>query len=135
MDTSSGAAIKTGYNINNKIDISKIVIDFINFYISNLNINNIQGFIDSKIIREYTTIKCEEDTFKGDTIIPFLQSFSNYTTIINKFNFLPSGSRRVDVSILATMSNESGSINFNQTFVLCHQDDSWYIKNSIFFSF
>ena len=126
---------KKGYNINNFIDIGEVAQNFIQVYLANISKNNIQFLIDSKIIREYTTIKYNNDKMKGEQIIPFLNNFSRYNIKVNTFNYIDSGSRRIDISIIGTMTSQNETINFNQTFIICNQDDSWYIKNSIFLTF
>ena len=72
-----------------------------------------------------------------EQIIPFLNNFSryNYRVNLNKYNYIDSGSRRIDISIIGTMTSQNETINFNQTFIICNQDDSWYIKNSILMTF
>jgi hypothetical protein len=126
---------KKGYNINNFIDIGKVAQDFIHVYFANVSKNNIQFLIDNKMIREYTTIKYNTDKMKGKQVIPFLNNFSRYSIKVNTFNYIDSGSRRIDISIIGTMTSQSENINFNQTFIICNQDESWYIKNSIFLTF
>ena len=126
---------KKGYNINNFINIGDVAQKFIQVYFDNIIKNNIQFLIDNKIIREYTTIKFNTDKMKGSQVIPFLNNFSRYGIKVNTFNYIDSGSRRIDISIIGTMTNQQENINFNQTFIICNQDDSWYIKNSIFLTF
>ena len=126
---------KKGYNINNFIDIGEVAQNFIQVYFTNISKNNIQFLINNKIIREYTTIKYNTDKMKGEQIIPFLNNFSRYNIKVNTYNYIDSGSRRIDISIIGTMTSQNETINFNQTFIICNQDDSWYIKNSIFLTF
>lgn len=126
---------KTGYNINNFIDIGKVANQFINDYYYYVSENNIQELVEGKILRDYTSIKFNENKLKGNEIISFISNFSNYKIDVNTFNYIDSGSRRIDISVIGTLSNDSENINFNQTFIICNQDDSWYIKNSIFLTF
>lgn len=126
---------KTGYNINNYIDTGVVVKNFIEIYYNAINENNIQYLIDNKIIREYTSIKFNDDKMKGEQVIPFLNNFSRYRIKVNTYNYIDSGSRRIDISVIGNLLNDTENINFNQTFIICHQDDSWYIKNSIFLMF
>lgn len=121
---------KKGYNIVNEIDIGVVVSEFINYYYT--NVSNIQTLIDFKIIREYTSIKFGSDKLQGDKLIEFLQKMSEYKMDIKDYNYLDSGSRRIDIVVIGTLTNKTEVNNFNQTFVLCHQDNVWYIKNSIF---
>lgn len=127
-------AEKTEYNINNYVDVRSVVDNFIQTYFLSIN-NNIQTLIESKIIRNYSSIKFNSDKLQGNDIISFLSYFANYNISINKYNFIDSGSRRIDISVIGVLKNEKEILNFNQTFIICHQDNSWYIKNSIFQTF
>ena len=126
---------KTGYNINNLIDIGNVANQFVNHYYYCVSENNIQELIEGKILRDYTSIKFNENKLKGAEIISFISNFSRYKINVNTFNYVDSGSRRIDISVIGTLSNTSENINFNQTFIICNQDDSWFIKNSIFLTF
>lgn len=136
---------KTGYNINNKIDIGKVAGEFINFYYTNTSFtNNSSNSIDKlyqiNMIRDYTKFKYNGDELKNEQIINFLQMFiSSYRVSINKYDFIDNGSRRIDISLIGSATNISNNekFNFNQTFTICHQkgEETWYIKNSIFFTF
>ena len=126
---------KTGYNINNYIDIGDITKKLIIEYYTAIKDNDIQKLYDSNIIRDYTTIKYNTDKLKGGNIIPFLSKFSYYKINVNKYNYIDSGSRRIDITVIGNLLNESENIKFNQTFIICNQDNSWYIKNSIFLIF
>ena len=97
-------------------------------YFTNISKNIVQFLIDNKIIREYTTIKYNTDKMKGEQIIPFLNNFSRYNIKVNTYNYIDSGSRRIDISIIGTMTSQNETINFNQTFIICNQDDSCILK-------
>lgn len=118
---------KTGYNVNNKIDIGSVVNDFIKYYF--LNFNNIEVLIESGIIKKYTTIKYDNIKYTGETLNIFFGNLKNSKFNINKINYLESGSRRIDIIVFGQMNN---NIIFCQTFVLCNNNDRWFIKNSIF---
>jgi hypothetical protein len=126
---------KTGYNINNFIDIGDISKKLIFEYYNAISGNDIQKLYDSYIIRDYTTIKYNTEKLKGTHILPFLSNFSRYKINVNTYNYIDSGSRRIDISVIGNLLSDSENINFNQTFIICNQDNSWYIKNSIFLTF
>lgn len=121
---------KTGYNINNRIDIEMVVGEFINYYF--VNFNNVNTLIENGIIKDYTTIKYENDKYTGETLKLFFSNFQGTQFNINKINFLESGSRRIDIIVFGQMINGNFNVSFCQTFVLCNNSDSWFIKNSIF---
>ena len=126
---------KTGYNVNNFINFEAIVNQFIEKYFSCICNNNIQNLIDCNMIREYTTIKFNKDEYTGQKLYDFLNRFKTYNINIDTFNYMSNGSRRIDIIIIGTMSNENETIRFNQIFTYCHHNNSWYIKNSIFMVF
>lgn len=126
---------KTGYNINNFIDIGAVVKDFVNIYFTKLSENNIQNLIDCKILREYSSIKFNDKKMKGQELLNFLGDLTRYNITVNTYNYIDSGSRRIDISVIGNMKHGMEVINFNQTFILCNQNESWYIKNSIFLTF
>lgn len=134
-DLKNKTVCKTGYNINNLINIELVANNFIKTYFTNLSGKNIQSLIEAKILRDYTTIKFNNDKLKGVYLIEFLNNLSCYNININTYNYIDSGSRRIDISVIGFMTKEMENINFNQTFIICYQDDSWYIKNSIFLTF
>lgn len=125
----------SGNNINNYIDIGIVAENFIQKYYTSISTNNIQELIDSKILRDYTSIKYNTEKMQGGGIITFLNRLSEYKINVNSYNYIDSGSRRIDISTVGTLKNDLENLNFNQTFLLCNQDNSWYIKNSIFLTF
>lgn len=120
---------KSGDNIINNCDKEVIVKEFIDIYYNCIKNNTINILINNKLIREYSSIKYYTNIIKGMDIIPFLSNFSNTNININKYNFIESGSRRIDITVIGSLKKNT---NFNQTFILCHQDNFWFIKNSIF---
>ena len=121
---------KSGYNIVNKIDVSKVVSDFIAYYYT--NINNSSKMISEGVIKEYTKIKYDSTTFTNNNINLFFSKFDGCTMNIKKVNFLDSGSRRIDIVVLGQFQDSNFNLNFFQTFILCNHQNNWYIKNSIF---
>ena len=126
---------KNGYNINNFIDTGAVAEDFLKTFYTAITSNNIQSLIDNNNIRNYTTIKYNNDKIQGSSIIGFLNNFNNYRVNLNKYNHIDSGSRRIDISVIGSLTNTNENINFSQTFIICNQNNSWYIKNSILMTF
>ena len=126
---------KTGYNINNYIEIGDVSKKLIFEYYNSINNKNIQKLYDDNIIRDYTTIKYNSDKIQGENIKQFLGNFTRYKINVNTYNYIDSGSRRIDISVIGDLYCESKNTKFNQTFIICNQNNSWYIKNSIFLIF
>lgn len=121
-----------GDNIVQKIDISTIVNEFINFYYTSFN-SNPQDFINHNMIREYSSLKYSGDKYNGENFFNTIINFrnNNVEMIPKSMEFMDSGSRRIDISIIGVASDNKQSKNFSQTFLISHTKDGWYIKNSI----
>ena len=126
-----------GDNINQNIDIPTVVDRFINYYYNTITTTPIKLAHD-KVIREYSAIKYQGKKLQGDDFIQLIQSMYSENITYNSINmdFIDSGSRRIDISVVGTIiCNEPGKHvwqkNFSQTFLLSHNKDGWFIKNSI----
>ena len=126
-----------GDNINQNIDIPTVVNNFVNYYYSTITTAP-NKLAQDKIIREYSAIKYQQQKLQGDDFIKLIQSMhaQNLTYNYIQMNFIDSGSRRIDISVIGTISNNTQGIlawqkNFSQTFLLSHNKDGWFIKNSI----
>lgn len=121
-----------GDNIVQKIDINSIVKEFINFYYTSFN-NNPIDLINHKMIREYSSLKYKGIKYNGEKFFNTIINFTNgkIKMVPQIIEFMDSGSRRIDISILGVVSDNKQSKNFNQTFLISHNKDGWYIKNSI----
>jgi hypothetical protein len=122
---------KTGYNINNYININDLVNNFISHYIS----NTFQELIDQGIIKEYTVFNLNGNIFNKDNIYELVEYFNNIVINVNNLLCLDSGSRRIDL-VFSGYYNiyENNIINrktFSQSMTICHLNDNWFIKNSI----
>ena len=126
---------KSGHNINSFINIENVTNNFISYYFDKITKNKIQELINDKVLRDYTTIKFNNDKIKCVKLIEFLNRFINYNINITHYNFIDSGSRRIDITVIGTMKKQTEETNFNQTFTICNHENTWYIKNSIFVTF
>jgi hypothetical protein len=120
------------FNINQIIDISVVVNQFINtFY--NLWLTNTSELKNIGVILHFSKIAYEKKIFKGDDFINLLNGLKQNGLQINisKFEYLDSGSRRIDISLFGTITSNNITKNFNQTFLLAYHNEKWYIHNSI----
>lgn len=121
--------INTGKNINQIIDISKVVIEFITYFYTNL-LGNPNVLITSGALRDFTTLKFKGVKYTGTEL---LQALNYIKTLIapiggyHSYEFIDCGSRRIDIIV-----NFKKDTNiFVQHFTLCF-NKKWYIKNSMF---
>lgn len=120
--------IKKGSNINQKIDVNEVVSNFITYYFTNLTTNQNKLYEDG-IISFNTGIKYNSIYYEKGELETFLLNFYNSNININKYEYIESGSRRIDIVVHGSL-NEG---NFFQSFLLCNlKDNKWFIKNSIF---
>lgn len=120
-----------GDNINQKIDLEKLSKEFISFYYKSINTNP-QELVNSKIIREYSDLKFDNNKYRGENffniIIKLFKSGIKFNP--TKLEFLESGSRRVEIVILGIATDGTINKNFCQTFVISN-NDTWFLKNSM----
>jgi hypothetical protein len=120
------------FNVNQLIDISQIVNQFITtFY--NLWLSNPYELKTKGMILHFSKIAFEKKIYKGDDFINLLNAMkqNNPQISITKFEYLDSGSRRIDISLFGTININNNIKNFSQTFLIANHNDKWYIHNSI----
>lgn len=123
---------KTGYNINNYINVNELTDSFISYYIS----SSFQDLIDNGIVKEYTVFNLNGNIFNRDNIYELVDYFNNIVINVNNILCLDSGSRRIDLifSGYYDVYENNVIINkqfFSQSMTICHLNDHWFIKNSI----
>lgn len=124
-------------NINQKIDISNIVNQFIKTFYS-MWITDTKKLAQSGLIKSFSSIKYENNKYSGPEFFKVLNILKGPKININvsSFNFIDSGSRRIDICVIGQMTNSLNiTKNFTQTFLISHLKDSWFIKNSILIYF
>ena len=129
---------KTGYNINNKIDVVGTGKKYIDYFYKYWNLN-IQQLLDDKFINDYTKFQYKNNTYLSKDFIEFLQS-SQKNNILNKMviketQIMPSGSRRMDILVSGLIyENNRVSSTFTQYFLITSDPKSpenWFLQNTI----
>jgi hypothetical protein len=129
MEVQKTKGRKDGKNIVQIIDVNAVVNDFLKYFFSNLK--NSQIFVTTNIINKYSEFRYNSKSFKENEIIGLLSGIGNYQFENFKYEHLDCGSRRIDIVVRATFVENDITRNYIQTFLLCHKDESWFIKNSI----
>ena len=90
-----------GDNINQKIDIKKTVVKFINYYFDKFNTNP-NELATSNILREYSSLKYNGTKYSGKNYFNLIASFFKDSIKMKptKIEFIDSGSRRIDISLI-----------------------------------
>jgi len=127
------AKVTNGDNIIQKIDYGVITRQFVNLFYTSW-MTDLNEIIQPKILRQYSSIKYDGKTFKGEDFYTLLLSYQmgdKFVVNILKLEFIDSGSRRIDISVFGKMTKGTIEKHFSQTFILCNNKDEWFIKNSI----
>ena len=129
---------KTGYNINNKIDVVGTGKKYLYYFYFNWN-NNILKLVEDNFIKDYTKFQYKNDTYSSQQFIDFLIS-SQKNNILNKMviketQIMPSGSRRMDILVSGLiMEDNKATSTFTQYFLIVSEPKSpenWFLQNTI----
>ena len=129
---------KTGYNINNKIDVVGTGKKYLDYFYFNWN-NNILKLVEDNFIKDYTKFQYKNDTYSSQQFIDFLIS-SQKNNILNKMviketQIMPSGSRRMDILVSGLiMDDNKATSTFTQYFLIVSEPKSpenWFLQNTI----
>ena len=124
---------KVGDNINQKIDTSLVVNEFLSFFYQSWSINP-QIFIDSHTLKPHSKMKYDETVYKGEDMYKLLLDFHVGAPLVFtpiSFNHLNDGSRKVTINVIGNMSKGEETKTFSQTLILCHYKDHYYLQYSI----
>jgi hypothetical protein len=126
--------IKSGANIVQKINYSRVVEEFIEFYY-NTWMTNPSNFISANLITEYSRLLVDDVEYKSsESIIRYLYDIwlnSGLKIELKKVSCLDSGSRRIDIVVNGVICKNDIKYNFTQYFLLAHYNNSWKFQNSI----
>ena len=119
-----------GDNILHKINANDVVNQFIQFYYTSFNTNP-DNIINN--IREFSTLKYSNQKYDGKEFYNMVCTFykQQVKMLPKNVEFIDSGSRRIDISVIGVAADNKLSKNFSQTFLISHSKEGWYIKNSI----
>jgi len=121
----------TGEQINQKVDVNKIGMDFIQFYFEKFT-KSPDDLITSGLFRPHSRIKFKGNVFKGESLLNFIRETGiNSTVHINDIQILDSGGRRIDILVSAKINRNMIIHNFNQYFTLANIKNEWFIHNSL----
>ncbi len=129
---------KTGYNINNKIDVVGTGKKYIDYFYNCWKLN-IQKLLDDNFIKDYTKFQYKNSTYSSKDFINFLIS-SQKNNILNKMviketQIMPSGSRRMDILVSGLIIDDNNiSSTFTQYFLITSEPKSpenWFLQNTI----
>ena len=129
---------KTGYNINNKIDVVATGRKYIDYFYYHWN-NNILKLIEENFIKDYTKFQYKDNTYSSQEFIDFLTSSQKNNILskmkIKEIQIMPSGSRRMDILVSGIMMDDNKITSaFTQYFLIVSEPKSpenWFLQNTI----
>ena len=129
---------KTGFNINNKIDIEETGKKYINYFYKCWN-DDISTLIKDNFIKKYTRFQYKNATHKYEDFLLFLE-YTKENNILNKMSIkeiqiMPSGSRRMDILVSGIITeNNKITSSFTQYFLIVSEPkepESWFLQNTM----
>lgn len=117
--------MSAGDQVNKTEDYDVIVDEFLKFYYTGW-VSKTEDFISSNIF-EKTLLNYNNDEIRGDIVREFLLMPLESVDMID-VSYIPDGSRRININVKGVLSVDTKSKNFVQTFLLCEQKKSWYVK-------
>ena len=124
---------KSGDNIIQKIDWKDIANQFVTFYYLKQTTAPNELFTLGTI-NEYTRFNFNGKILTYMEIYPEILALYEGPPVgftINNVQSLESGSRRIDILVIGTISKGHLSKQFSQSFILTYHKNTWKIQNSI----
>ena len=123
---------KSGDQFVNKTDMNKICNDFLNFYYNTWRLN-VQQLITSPIWKPHSKINIEGRAMPPHEAVQFHQNFQGAVFEKISHQFVPDGSRRLDIMVKGRISKGGHSKIFVQCFALVELKGSFFIKSTQFY--
>lgn len=124
----------SGDQINQKVDIQQIGIDFVNYYFSNLT-NNLDVLLSSHLLKPHTRIKYKNLEYKGNELVKLLGELNSLILFqIEEIITLDSGGRRADILVIGKCQTKDLTkklFKFSQYFTIANNKENWFLHNSL----
>lgn len=112
----------------NKNDLNKITNDFINFYYKNW-MENTNILFANPIWKPYTKINVDGVSLNPQQTVQFHKNLEKGSFKLDKYQFVPDGSRRIDIMVKGVMTKKGISKNIVQVFALVEVKKQFYLKS------
>lgn len=116
----------------NKIDLEKICNNFINNYY-NFWVTDVNKLLTSKMWKSFTKFCIEGKNVTPEEAIVFHQKLSGCKFKLLNKQFIPDGSRRLDIMVKGLFFKNQLNQGIVQTFALVEIKDTFYIKSTQIF--
>jgi len=121
--------ITKGDQFVNKADLGKVTDDFIKFYYSNWMMN-VNALFAHPMWKNYTYINVEGSKLNPQQTIQYHKGFQGSHFQMEGYQFVPDGSRRVDIMVKGKMTKGGITKTLVQTFALVEVKGSFYLKST-----
>ena len=124
----------TGYQINQRVDIQQIGVQFVNFFFTN-STQNLQTLISSGVIKEHTRIRYQNKEYKSQELVELLvQLNTNLIFTCDETIVMDSGGRRADIMVVGKAQSKiqhDKIYRFTQYFTIANNRENWFVHNSL----
>ena len=123
----------SGDQINKKINIQEVGLEFIDFYFQNIK-TNLNILYESNMIRNYTRIKYKNVEYKEQELYNLLNQLGSQINFFGEESIImDSGARRADILVngYITQNDDLNKIRFCQYFTIANNHEGWFIHNSL----
>ena len=121
--------ITKGDQFVNKANLSKICEDFTKFYY-NTWVTDVSKLFTNKIWKSYTFINVEGTKLTPQQTVEYHKKFQGSRFEMIGYQFVPDGSRRIDILSKGRMTKYGITKILVQTFALIEIKGSFYLKSS-----
>ena len=111
------------------VDIKQVVNNFITFYYKSW-MEDVVKLLSSPLWKEYTIFNFNDKKLSSEEIIKFHEELKGNQFELISCQFIPDGSRRIDILITGKIFNDKHSKVIVQTFALLEIKKDFYIKSS-----
>jgi len=113
----------------NKANLSKITDDFIRFYY-NTWVTDVSRLFTNKIWKSYTYINVDGKKLTPEQTVSFHKKFQGCHFQMVSYQFVPDGSRRIDILSKGKMTKGGITKFIIQTFALIEIKGNFYLKST-----
>jgi len=121
--------VTKGDQFVNKANLGKVTDDFIKFYYNNW-MTNVNALFAHPMWKNYTFINVEGSKLTPQQTIQYHKGFEKCHFQMGGYQFVPDGSRRVDIMAKGKMTKGGITKTLVQTFALIEVKGSFYLKST-----
>jgi hypothetical protein len=122
----------SGDQFVNKVDMKQVCNNFLKFYYNTWS-TNVPQLVSSPIWKHHTKININGNSVTPQQAVQFHQNFQGAVFDSFSHQFIPDGSRRLDILVKGRISKSGHSKVFVQSFALVELKGNFFIKSTQFY--